>query len=154
MRIPILALTALLAVAAPARAVTMDDIVALAKAGVGAEVLVALIDADDSVFGLTTDDVVALKQAGVPDAVVVRMLRAAKRVPAADTSRAAKVPTVPAVVAFPYPVFVGVPVFPGVPLVNVPRLTYDVPRGFGRFINDGFVQGRGFGRFINEPAPR
>ena len=48
----------------------------------------------------------------------------------------------------PYPV---VPIFVGVPVVIPGPLTFEAPRGFGRFINDGWVEGRGFGRFINTP---
>jgi hypothetical protein len=30
-------------------------------------------------------------------------------------------------------------------------LTFQGPSGFGRFINDGFVDGRGAGRFLTTP---
>jgi hypothetical protein len=153
----VLAAAALLLCAAhPARAVTYDDIVALSKAGVTAEVLVAVIDADRSVFALTPDQILGLKEAGVPDRVVVKMLGSADEfredppppliVGAEPKARAARrrgeFPGVmTAGVLVPYPFFVGVPVFTA-------PLTYETPRGFGRFLNDGFVEGRGFGRFL------
>ena len=134
-----------------ARAVTVDDLMALARAGVGAGVLVAVIDADRTIFDLTPAQIVALTQAGVPDAVLVKMLGSAKEfvdeVPPPLIVGAAPAPlpatalvvTVPAFI--PYPVFVPVPV--------LPALTFEMRRGFGRFINDGFVGGRA-GRFVNQ----
>jgi hypothetical protein len=148
-----------------AAAVTMADLVALSKAGVSPEVLVAVIEADRTVFSLTADDIRVLKQAGVADAVLLKMLGSAQEfvdevppplivgvapparvVPSAlawDTP-AAMVPVVPYPALIPYPVFIGVPV------LTVP-LTFEMRRGFGRFINDGWIEGRGFGRFINTP---
>ena len=150
MRICILVLGVVLAAVSPALAVTTADIVALAKAGVTADVLIAVIDADRSVFALTPDEVIALKKAGVPDAVVVKMLGTAEEfrddppppliVGVAPEPRKPR----PAVALVPYPIFVGVPV------VTAP-LTFEVPRGFGRFLNDGWVEGRGFGRFLTQP---
>ena len=135
-----------------ARAVTVDDLMALARAGVGADVLVAVIDADRTIFDLTPGQIVALKQAGVPDAVLIKMLGSAKEfveevpppliVGAAPPSPPPAIPlvvTLPAFVA--YPVFLPVPV--------LPPLTFEMRRGFGRFINDGFVAGRA-GRFVTQ----
>lgn len=59
---------------ATANAVTIDDIVALSKAGVADSVLIALIDADQTVFDLTPQQIVELKRAGVSDNVVVKMV--------------------------------------------------------------------------------
>lgn len=147
----------LLAVAAPARAVTVDDIVALSQSGVGADVLIAVIDADRTVFSLSRDEILALRKAGVPDAVIVRMLESRRdfaeapqeplivgtRPPSVSDSFA-PVAVVPAFI--PYPVFIGIPVFP-VPIAIEPA------RGFGRFVNDGWIEGRGFGRFITGTPP-
>ena len=148
-----LAFTALLVLLpAAARAVTVDDLMALARAGVGAEVLVAVIDADRTIFDLTPAQIVALKRAGVPDTVLVKMLGSAKEFvdvvpeplivgtgPAPAPDATALVVPVPAFI--PYPVFLSVPV--------LPPLTFEMRRGFGRFINDGFVGGRP-GRFVNQ----
>jgi hypothetical protein len=59
---------------ANARAVTIDDIVALSNAGVTDSILVAVIDADQTVFDLTPQQILELKQAGVSDNVVVKMV--------------------------------------------------------------------------------
>jgi hypothetical protein len=64
----------LLLAPAQARAVTVEDIVALSKAGVADSVLVAVIDADQTVFDLTPQQIVDLKRAGVSDSVVVKMV--------------------------------------------------------------------------------
>jgi len=64
----------LLLVPANARAVTVDDIVALSNAGVADSILIAVIDADQTVFDLTAQQIVELKQAGVSDSVIVKMV--------------------------------------------------------------------------------
>ena len=157
-------LAALLALSLPAaaRAVTLDDIIALSKAGVTADVLVAVIDADKTIFNLNTDEIVRLTKAGVPNTVIVKMLGTAQEfveevppplIVGADRPSAPETPRVPPFMAgtpylgSSYPVFV-VPFFPGV----YPGVVHGVPtqptRGFGRFMNNG-VNGRGFGRFID-----
>ena len=161
-RVRRLVLAALLVLSVPgvARAVTLDDIVALAKAGVSADILVAVIDADRTIFSLNTQDIVLLKKAGVPNSVIVKMLGTAREfveevppplivgmdppsAPVEYSSPAyvtpAFVPVVPYFVV-PYPVFVA-PVTPVVPTQPA--------SGFGRFMNNGWVTGQGFGRFMN-----
>ena len=64
----------LLLAPAQARAVTVEDIVALSRAGVADSVLIAVIDADQTVFELTPQQIVDLKRAGVSDSVVVKMV--------------------------------------------------------------------------------
>jgi hypothetical protein len=61
-----------------ARAVTLDDIVALSKAGVADSVLIAVIDADQTVFNLSPQQIIDLKRAGVADSVVTRMVLSAR----------------------------------------------------------------------------
>ncbi len=145
-----------LSLPAAARAVTLDDLIALSKAGVSAEILVAVIDADRTIFNLNTDEIVLLKKAGVPNAVIVKMLGTAREfaieappplIVGADRPTAPETSPVPTFMpvgpyfVMPYPVFVA-PVVPGLPATNV--------RGFGRFMNDGSLPGRGFGRFMND----
>ncbi|HEX3703700.1 MAG TPA: hypothetical protein VHU82_10230 [Vicinamibacterales bacterium] len=60
---------------ATARAVTIDQIVSMSKAGVSDAVIVAMIDHDRSVFTLDPAQLVELQQAGVSDAVTVAMIR-------------------------------------------------------------------------------
>lgn len=60
---------------------TTRDLVALAQAGLGDEVLVAMIDADASVFRLGPMDVLELRKQGLSDAVLVRMIRTVPAAP-------------------------------------------------------------------------
>ena len=159
-------LAALLFLSLPvaARAVTLDDIIALSKAGVTADILVAVINADQTIFNLNTDEIVLLTKAGVPNAVIVKMLGTAREFveevppplivgterPSAPES--SPVPAFGAVGPYfvsPFPVFVS-PFFPGVFPGVVPGVVTQPARGFGRFMNNGFVTGRGSGRFIND----
>jgi hypothetical protein len=153
-----------LALPAAARAVTLDDIIALSKAGVTAEILVAVIDADRTIFSLTPGEIVVLKKAGVPDPVILKMLGTAREfveevppplIVGADRPGAAQttdrpsavemysvptfVPVVPYFVAT-YPVFVT-PVLPNISTQPV--------RGFGRFSTTAPPNARGFGRFTD-----
>lgn len=59
----------------PQSTLTMRDIAALTEAGLSDEVLIAMIDADQSVFRLSASDVLALRRQGVSNAVLVRMIR-------------------------------------------------------------------------------
>ena len=61
-----------------ASAVTLQDIIALSRAGVSDPVLLALIDRDKSVFAIEADELVALKGAGVSEAVVIAMLKSGR----------------------------------------------------------------------------
>jgi hypothetical protein len=172
------ALTALFVLALPlaARAVTLDDIVALSKAGVSSEILIAVIDADRTIFNLTTSDIVTLKKAGVPNGVIVKMLGTAREFvdevppplivgvdpPSApqttDRPTAFEMYSVPTFApvgpyfVVPYPVFVAPGVF-GVP--TVPGTITQPARGVGRFGGSEFgrFSGGEFGRFTNYPYP-
>lgn len=74
-----------------AHAITVRDLIALNQAGLGDDVLVALIDADDSVFTLTPMDVIELKRQGLSDRVLIRMIETARRLPPAMPARDATV---------------------------------------------------------------
>lgn len=156
---------------AAARAVTLDDIIALSKAGVSSEILVAVIDADRTIFNLTPGEIVVLKKAGVPNDVILKMLGTAREfveeVPpplivgadrpgateTTDRPRAFEMYSVPTFApvgsyfVVPYPVFVAPGVF-GVP--TVPGTVTQPARGFGRFMDNGSLNRRGFGRFMND----
>ena len=71
--LPVVVATLLL-VPTSARAVTIDDIVALSNADVADSIVIAVIDADQTVFDLTPQQILELKQAGVSDSVVVKMV--------------------------------------------------------------------------------
>jgi hypothetical protein len=144
-----------------ASAVTVHDIIELTKAGLSDDILVALIDADRTVFSLDKNEILTLKKAGVSEAVLLKMLRTRREfdTPATtqetDAAPATTVPQppVPEVVVIGSqpspPVTVVVPQYYYVPysIWGVPR-RHTTPaqpviapeyRGFGRFINDGWV---------------
>jgi hypothetical protein len=76
MRIRRLLLLALLALAPGyAEAVSVEDLIALSRAGLGDEVLVALVETGGSIYTLSTQQIVDLKRAGVSERVIVLMLR-------------------------------------------------------------------------------
>jgi hypothetical protein len=69
---------------AVAEAVTLKDIIDLTKAGLGDDVLLALIEVDDGhVFSIDNDTLAQLKQAGVSERVIVAMIRSGRMAPAA-----------------------------------------------------------------------
>jgi hypothetical protein len=68
----------------PARsdALTVRDVMELTRAGLGDEVLLALIEVDRSVFPIDAATVKALKEAGVSEIVILAMIRSARTSPA------------------------------------------------------------------------
>ena len=165
----VVALALVLLTPAIGAAVTIEDVVALSRAGLADSVLIAVIDADRTVFDLTPNQIVSLRDAGVPNAVIVKML-ATKR----EFAPREEAPPPVVIIGespsslephdgspyfgapfygagFPVAAYPIVPVVPGpgfpVRHVRQPQTPY---RGFGRFINDGWVDGVGFGRFIND----
>lgn len=78
-----------------ADALTVRDIVELSRAGLGDEVLLALIEVDRSVFPIDTPTLKLLKAAGVSDQVILAMVRSA-RTPVADDAGPALLPPVSA----------------------------------------------------------
>jgi hypothetical protein len=76
--------------AAPASALTVRDVIELTRAGLGDEILLALIDVDPSVFPIDTATLKRLKEAGVSERVIVAMVRSART---ADPSPQAVAPT-------------------------------------------------------------
>lgn len=69
------------AVPARAEAVTLKEIVELTKAGVGDEVIVALIEIEKRVFPIDSETLSMLKQAGVSDKVMVAMVKSGRTAP-------------------------------------------------------------------------
>jgi hypothetical protein len=152
-----------LAVCVPvtAHAVTVRDIIELSKAGLSDEVLIALIDADRTIFTLDTEQILDLKHAGVGEKVLLKMLatrREFEPAPGADVrieqpsnGQIASQPHVvviggppapPTSVTVVVPQFVPFPIFgtldPHVRRGNVIPVFVDDDRGFGRFRNDGW----------------
>jgi hypothetical protein len=155
-----------LLVPASAGAVTVRDIIELSRAGLPDDVLIAVIDADRTVFTLDKDQILELKSAGVSKAVLLKMLRTRREF---DTTPADPVPAsaspalpdeatpglvvigtpqpsppltvvVPQYFYVPYPIW-GLPSRHGVRPAPAPVLAPEY-RGFGRFINDGWVERR------------
>jgi hypothetical protein len=114
-----------------ASAVTLDEVIALSRAGVSEQVLLAMIDRDRTIYAIDADTLLRLRSAGVSEPVVLAMLRSGRGAPSdadlppapapipppvdlvivghgpdrPDTGRA---PDVGAVVALvPYPLFVS-----------------------------------------------
>ncbi len=158
---------ATLAVAVPASALSVRDVVDLAHAGVPAPVIVAMIDADGTVFTLTPAQLVALRAAHVPDEVIVKMLRTrqVERDQTQSIQNASRDYPPPSTIAAavgdtPGLVIIGSTPSPSPPDAAAFVPTYIVPwpfwgrpahagaptpfldervRGFGRFINDGVI---------------
>ncbi len=61
-----------------AEAVTVSDIIGLTRAGLGDDVLLALIEVDRSVFPIDTQTITRLKQAGVSERVISAMIRSGR----------------------------------------------------------------------------
>jgi len=82
MRRSVLLFVAVLALS-PVRAdaLTVRDILELSRAGLGEEILLALIDVDRSVFPIDTATLKSLKAAGVSERVIVAMVRSARTPP-------------------------------------------------------------------------
>jgi hypothetical protein len=78
-RVLIAGLTLIALSAGRAEAVTVRDIIELAKAGLGEPVLLALIEVDRSVFAIDTASLKRLKEAGVSDAVIVAMIKSGRQ---------------------------------------------------------------------------
>jgi len=154
--------------AVPALAVSERDLVALAQAGLSDDVLVALVEADDTVFPLDAPRILELRQQGLSERVIMAMLKNGRHTPHAPASQAGSLTAPPVGPAAAVPddppslVVIGeqppptvvqqtsvvvvpwVPIF-APPIVGRPSNTHTLPpsfRGFGRFINDGWVEGR------------
>jgi hypothetical protein len=158
-----LLLIVILVFPASASAVTVHDIIELTRAGLADDIIVELIDADRTVFTLDKEQILELKKAGVSRAVLLKMLRTRRDFTAPPQEAAPAVTEVPN----PQPELALTPAKPAEPAttVVVPQIYYYVPysiwgvpphagprtppqpvlpgyRGFGRFINDGWVERR------------
>ena len=97
MRKVLLALLVLIPLtAARADALTVRDVIELSKAGVGDQVLLALIEVDHSVFTLDTAALKQLKEAGVSDEVMIALIRSGRTEPQPAAPAAEQPPVEPA----------------------------------------------------------
>lgn len=88
-----LLLLLVLAIPSTARGVTVRDIVELSKAGVSDSILIALIDADRTVFWLDRAQILDLLGAKVSEAVILKMLATREAETAAAAAAAEPPPT-------------------------------------------------------------
>ena len=130
-----------------AEAVTIQDLIDLKRAGLGDEVLLALIEVDGGVFNIDTATLTKLKQAGLSEKVIEAIVRSGRTRPIEEppiVQVASPEPPPPQVVVIEHerPVVqqVAVPVYvPYVPYVGgrirhrAPTITapYDSSPGFG-----------------------
>lgn len=137
-----------------AEALTIRDIVELSRAGLGDEVLLALIDVHRGVYAIDPETLKTLKQAGVSDRVIAALVRSGREtlepLPAATSSDRAPDAAPPVVVVehhgiiehhatpqvqtvtVPVPVYVTAPVWPRRPRPSTtPAASTFVPFQFG-----------------------
>ena len=69
---------ALLLVPRAASAITIDQVIALAKSGVTDTVILALIDRDRTVFAIEPERIVALQRDGLSERVILAMLKSGR----------------------------------------------------------------------------
>jgi hypothetical protein len=109
-----------------AEAVTIRDLIELSKAGLGDQVLIALIEVDRGVFAIDPATLKQLKDGGVSEAVIVALIRSGRTPRPEPAPVPAVVPEpeprerdvvvidhrdapAPAPVAYPVPVYIPVP---------------------------------------------
>ncbi|HYT67415.1 MAG TPA: hypothetical protein VEL51_13395 [Vicinamibacterales bacterium] len=131
MRRVLLSLLTIVAISASrAEAITVRDVIELSKAGLGEQVLLALIEVDRSIFTIDTATLRRLKESGVTEAVIVAMIKSGRTpqpepivtAPAPEPAPDPREPQVividhrdaPAPVAYP----VAVPVYVPVPTLS------------------------------------
>ena len=73
-RLTIAAILGTLLIAAPASAVTMEEVITLTKLGIAPDEVIKAIEKDRTVFNLSVTDILALKKASVHDKVLKYML--------------------------------------------------------------------------------
>lgn len=154
-------MTVALAVAAPAaEALTVRDIIELSRAGLGEDVLLALIDVDGGVYAIDSATLKTLQESGVSQKVIVALVRSGRERPAippplpAVVEEPAAQPPAPQVVVIEHhapqapPVYV--PVYIGVPVSgHQPRRTAVPPPA----VDARFVPFQSGIAFIPPPAP-
>lgn len=85
MRHAVLVVTVLAFLAGSAEALTIRDVIELSRAGLGDEVLLALIEVDRGVYSIDTATLKQLKAAGVSERVIVALVRAGREIPPEPT---------------------------------------------------------------------
>ena len=96
MRIMLAAALLLLLLPATSSALTVQEVVALSKAGVSDEVLLSLIERDKTIFSIDSDQLIALTRDRVSEKLVLAMLRSGRQEPPPPSPAATVTPAVPA----------------------------------------------------------
>ena len=84
-RLAILAV-ALLGVVPAAEALTIRDVIELSRAGLGEQVLLAMIEVDGGVYQIDTAALKSLKEAGVPERVIVALVKSGRQRPIPESA--------------------------------------------------------------------
>jgi hypothetical protein len=84
-----------LLLASRADALTFRDVIELTRAGLGEEVLLALIEVDRSVFPIDAASIKQLKEAGVSERVILAMVRSGREVQPPPDQSPVDAPVVP-----------------------------------------------------------
>lgn len=108
-----------MATASAAEALTTRDVIELAKAGLGEEVLLALIEVDRGVYAIDPASIKALKDAGASDRVIAALVRSGRE-RVADPPAPLPAPVEPPVDTRPDPQVVVIDREPTVREVMVP----------------------------------
>ena len=131
MRVFLAAVVLLCGIAVPVEAVSLKDLIGLSKQGISDDILIALVEAEKSVFHITASDLKPLKDAGLSDRLVIHLLQTPSRPapevklhlasePAPAPAAARHVEPEPRVVYVERVETVGVPVY-----IPVPRADHD-----------------------------
>lgn len=86
----VIATAIVLAPASGEAAVTVNDLVKLSAAGLGDDILIALIESDDSVFKLSADDILSLRAKGLSEKVILAMIQTSRKPQAQKPARPAR----------------------------------------------------------------
>jgi hypothetical protein len=96
MRITLPVVLLLVLLCGTASALTVQEVVALSKAGVSDEVLLSLIDRDKTIFAIDHDQLIALSRDRISEKLVLAMLRSGRQEPPPSAPAAIVTHTVPA----------------------------------------------------------
>ena len=96
MRIMLPAALLLVLLSGTASALTVQEVVALSKAGVSDEVLLSLIDRDKTIFAIDSDQLIALTRDRISEKLVLAMLRSGRQEPPPPAPAASVTHAVPA----------------------------------------------------------
>ncbi len=147
-RMILLCVFAVLFVPARASALTLRDLVELSRAGLGDEVLLALIDVDRPVFSIDAGTLKSLKAAGLSERVIVAVVRSGR--PSAAEVEAAAMEPLPEAPVAPEPQVIVIDHHDEAPQVREVAVPYPVyipvvqrvPSNDGRVRNPAAAQPR------------